>query len=325
MKYEFIQYCKENKRTVALVFFICLVCIALQIASYASHSNNYIVNDHGQVVAISRGNGEASLSLPLQVEVKQGKTSLMEKVVLFFEGEKVKKQEKPTDTNEAKSLQMELQYLADQISQSDKEIVALPKATEDGLALKWQRDERYEKSFVLFILAPIVLFLFYRMEKERHQKIIAEQMHSIRCELPAMNSQLLLLLNSGLIFNDAFNRIGESYLRRDKKISHLGKVILDIMEKSKKTNISLVLSFDEEAKRLGIKELSRMSGIILDNQYKGVSLKDKLSNERELLWNQRKKMAEERGKLAETKLAFPLAILLMVLIVVTSAPAILQI
>jgi len=43
-----------------------------------------------------------------------------------------------------------------------------------------------------------------------------------------------------------------------------------------------------------------------------------------LLWEQRKKLAEERGRAAETKMAFPLAILLLVLILITAAPAMLQ-
>ena len=67
-----------------------------------------------------------------------------------------------------------------------------------------------------------------------------------------------------------------------------------------------------------------MINIITDNQFKGVDLSDKLESERDLLWEQRKKLAEERGRAAETKMAFPLAILLLVLILITAAPAMLQ-
>ncbi len=41
------------------------------------------------------------------------------------------------------------------------------------------------------------------------------------------------------------------------------------------------------------------------------------------MWIGRKKKAEEKGKLAETKLTFPLMILLLVLIMITVAPALL--
>ena len=145
----------------------------------------------------------------------------------------------------------------------------------------------------------------------------------IRRDLPGFHSQLLLLLNSGLIFNDAFFRIAEGY---EKRVSpgYLGTVILDIKKYSAETGISLIALMEQYGKKLGVREFSRMTGIIADNQYKGIDLTEKLESESDLLWNQRKKLAEERGRAAETKLAFPLAMLLMVLIVITAAPAVLQ-
>ena len=105
---------------------------------------------------------------------------------------------------------------------------------------------------------------------------------------------------------------------------YLGTVILDIKKYSAETGISLIALMEQYGKKLGVREFSRMTGIIADNQYKGIDLTEKLESESDLLWNQRKKLAEERGRAAETKLAFPLAMLLMVLIVITAAPAVLQ-
>ena len=44
----------------------------------------------------------------------------------------------------------------------------------------------------------------------------------------------------------------------------------------------------------------------------------------ELLWFSRKKRAAEKGRLAETKLTFPLMLLLLALVMVTTAPALLD-
>ena len=60
------------------------------------------------------------------------------------------------------------------------------------------------------------------------------------------------------------------------------------------------------------------------HQYKGVNLTEKLESESDILWTQRKKIAEEKGRIAETKLTFPLALLLLVLILITAAPAIME-
>ena len=54
-----------------------------------------------------------------------------------------------------------------------------------------------------------------------------------------------------------------------------------------------------------------------------MELTEKLQRESETLWINRKKNCEEKGKLAETKLTLPLMIFLIVLIVITVAPALL--
>ena len=58
---------------------------------------------------------------------------------------------------------------------------------------------------------------------------------------------------------------------------------------------------------------------------KGADFSEKLKKENELLWFSRKQHAEEQGRLAETKLTMPLMILLLVLIMITIAPALMGI
>ena len=157
------------------------------------------------------------------------------------------------------------------------------------------------------------------MEKTKQKKVTAE----IRRELPGFNNQLLLLLNSGLIFNDAFTRIAAGYEARQRK-SVLGDVVCRIRKESLETGDSLITVMGRCSKNMQVREFTRMVNVMTDNQFKGVNLTEKLESERDLLWEQRKKTAEERGKAAETKLAFPLAILLLVLILITAAPAMLQ-
>ena len=143
--------------------------------------------------------------------------------------------------------------------------------------------------------------------------------------MPGFNNQLLLLLNSGLIFYDAFGRIAEGYERRQDEKTFFTEMIAEIKKKSTLAGNSLVAVLDDYGKRLAIKEFTRITSIITDNQYKGVNLTEKLESESDILWTQRKKIAEEKGRIAETKLTFPLALLLLVLILITAAPAIMEI
>ena len=51
---------------------------------------------------------------------------------------------------------------------------------------------------------------------------------------------------------------------------------------------------------------------------------DKLADEGENLWAERKRIAMEKIRLSESKMSFPLGLLLIALILITAAPAMLQ-
>ena len=71
------------------------------------------------------------------------------------------------------------------------------------------------------------------------------------------------------------------------------------------------------------KEMLRISTILLENERRGSDVVESLSRESRFLWESRKIVAEEKGKSIDTKMAGPLAILLILLIVITMAPAML--
>ncbi|HKM28325.1 MAG TPA: type II secretion system F family protein [Anaerovoracaceae bacterium] len=161
---------------------------------------------------------------------------------------------------------------------------------------------------------------------EREKKRKKAEKESIMCNLPGFVNQLILLLNCGMIFNDAFDKIVNSYsLRQEDRENYFKNELCHVAESARQTNASPVVTLNAFARSSGVREFIRITGIILDSQYRGTDLRDKLEAEGEILWQQRKKLAEEKGKLAETKLTFPLAMLLVVLIIITAAPAILQI
>ena len=128
-----------------------------------------------------------------------------------------------------------------------------------------------------------------------------------------------------MIFPDAFRRIAEGYRVSEKSEDYFRQQISAICRTSAVENKSLVTVLSAYSERIGVREFTRVVNLIRENQYRGVDLTEGLESEAEILWNQRKKLAEERGKLAETRMTLPLALLLMVLILVTAAPAVLHV
>jgi hypothetical protein len=133
------------------------------------------------------------------------------------------------------------------------------------------------------------------------------------------------------VFSTAFSKIIGDYEsfyynvkagQTEKKF--LYEEMLEIQKRVDQSNASLIRELKEFSQRCGVREMVRLTAVISDNWNKGSTLVEKLEAESNLLWIGRKKRAEEKGKLAETKLTFPLMILLLVLIMVTIAPAMLE-
>ena len=136
--------------------------------------------------------------------------------------------------------------------------------------------------------------------------------------LPSFINQILLLLNSGMVLQEAMIYIAVNYKKLDRE--RQDTFILEyirVYDDSMKTGESIIKGFYRLGRDSRVKELSRVAGIIADSSRRGVDLWDKLADEGEQLWRERKRTALE-------KISFPLALLLIALILITAAPAMLQ-
>lgn len=145
------------------------------------------------------------------------------------------------------------------------------------------------------------------------------------CALPSFINQILLLLNSGMVLQEALKYVAVHYkkLEDDRKNTFILEYI-KVYDDSLKTGESMIKGFYRLGRESRVKELSRVAGIIADSGRRGVNLWDKLADEGEELWEERKRNALERIRLSESKMSFPLGLLLIALILITAAPAMLQ-
>ena len=88
---------------------------------------------------------------------------------------------------------------------------------------------------------------------------------------------------------------------------------------------NLVDELYDFAKRNEDRNMMRIVGLVGDNLKKGDRLAEKLQVESQLMWFNKKKSIEEKGRISETKLVFPMVIMLGVLVVITVAPALIDI
>jgi tight adherence protein C len=213
----------------------------------------------------------------------------------------------------------------------NSEYMSLPGELDGGITLRWYTGrENNSLLLVLLFIFSVMIVYFNRYDRVNRELKAAEE--SVIRDLPEFINKLVLLLNAGLVVSTAFSKIVEDYASfygtgsketgRERK--YLYDELAEIQSRINQTNVSLIKELKEFSQRSGVRELVRLTAVISDNWNKGSALAEKLEEESELLWVRRKKRAEEKGKIAETKLTFPLVILLLVLIMITIAPAMLD-
>ena len=159
---------------------------------------------------------------------------------------------------------------------------------------------------------------YFRKRKEKRKKQ-AEQ-KNILSELPDFTNRLVLLLNAGMVVTQAVLKIAQE----EERDSYFYGQLREIGRRMETANSDFAAEFRNFAGRSKVRELLRLANIITDNMDKGAALVEKLEQEANFMWHMSKKQVEERGRLAESKLSFPMALMLIALVMITAAPALLS-
>lgn len=314
---------KDNKKVLILIVFITILLILAKNLSENHKEINYVVDAKGNLVGISRNSLNSNNLVPVSYELKSKGTTTENEIMLDLKKEKNSKLINSNISEDKKSL--EIDEVINNIESSEEKIIFLPKSLPDGSIIIWKKPKsRMDLTPVL--LLPLGYLLYYKNKTGKVKQALETRKNSVIYEMPAFNDQLIMLLSCGLIFDDVFISIAEGYQKNNLSTEDYFKSeIVRIGSSYKASNENILLQLNKLSQSLKIKEFARLVSIINDNHYKGVNLCEKLEIQSDMLWDRRKKAAEEKGKSAETKLTFPLALLLTVLIIITAAPAILEI
>lgn len=140
-------------------------------------------------------------------------------------------------------------------------------------------------------------------------------------EIPNMTLQLIMYLNAGLVVSAAFDEMIRQNSYSDNPLYINLKIVKENCDKANLNFPSELFRFSQQT---GNRDFLRLCMLILEHSGHGSELCDKLERERTQLWRSRLSNAKAHAKEAETKLCFPLMILLMVLVAISIAPAFMQ-
>lgn len=325
---------KKTGRRIAAVVIVAMILIAADLI--VSGGNEVEVERSGkQIYLVRPAAGEDGGNVSLTAEV-EGRNGIYEKKINIFLGAYENKAEEKTaaaegredlPVREEEQIEYGLRTIADGINDDSSEIrIGLPPELESGEKITWKVEKGSQSNTIAIIaMACIVSAAVYRERFSSVRKKEKKDRETVLRQLPGFINRLVLLLNAGLVIHNAFYAaVEESIAGREAENDYFYKNMKEIYVSMKTTNGSMNSGLKEFAGRSGSRELMRVSNIIEDNINKGTELARKLQNEGELLWMERKKRCEELGRLAETRLTLPLILFLVVLIVITIAPAMLE-
>lgn len=322
---------KQQKKV--MYQYIILIIVMLMALGFGFLKGNkgfpQVTTMDGNIVSVERPNeGESPYIMKARIVAEYKNNVISEERQLLIAPVNNKKEESNILRKETKTevLQRRIGNAVHGINKdTSKKRINLPERMSDGTIFRW-RIEKQGTSPIIFPACVVVLFLIRRGRFEKMRKEEQAARESIIHHLPEFLNKLVLLLNGGLVLQVAFHKImvdhGEM---RENKEKYFYNQLYIIHEKIVNTNAQMHIELRSFAKRAGVRELMRIANIIYDNVATGNDLVEKLKRESEIMWFLRKKQAEEKGRLIETKLTLPMVLLLLVLIMVTIAPVLIQV
>ena len=166
----------------------------------------------------------------------------------------------------------------------------------------------------------LLAMLFSRTDAIR--KKLKRQQAALEWDIPDLSLQLELYLNAGLSVDAAFER---AIMENRDSGRPLYAALETLRQQSKEMNAPFAASFFAFAQASGLRDLIRLSSLVLDCSGKGSELAGKLDRERLQLESGRLNAAKAKARTAETKLCFPLMGMLLVMVVIAIAPALMDI
>ncbi|MFV0518466.1 MAG: type II secretion system F family protein [Aminipila sp.] len=311
--------------------------ILLLISSLLENASLYSVDEDGRMYIERPTIEEGSKYKQLIMKGKINGEEFSQNINLFIKpkgfnskqegNEKSEKSEKSGDSGESKKEKAlrEIDSIVFGINKGDKDKkVYLPTSIRGIDNISWNAETSAYGIPILFIGIMSFLCIYFSRYDEL-KKLKRNSNNSITEKLPEFLNKIVLLMNAGLVLRTAFQKAVEDNDNGSRTInSYFYQQLKEIEMRVSETNAAIETELKVFAQRSGNREFMRVTNIISDNINKGTELVDILQRESELLWFQRKKRAEERGKIAETKLTLPLALQLISLIMVTLAPAIIN-
>ncbi len=324
--FDNINNSHDLRKKIGTITISFVLLISASLIKEAFKKPEVYVNKNGEVVMLERKSMHQIDEYPLQIEIDKGgeiikrDVNISTKIIEKKNKNAFKKRKKKEEDAISEA---ELDRIILDIENSKNRRIDLPGKLPSGEKIRWFYRNKPKSSlygiFIMYIFVIAILILDAVNKRNGENKKLR---NDIMRGLPRFTNQMMLMMNSGIILSDALTRTCSSYeIIPEENRSFFEKAIIRANKTNSDSRLSTAMLMNEFASKYSVKELMRISSILSENEKRGSDIINKLSEESHFLWEERKIMAKEKGKMIDTKMAWPLGLLLILLIVITMAPA----
>jgi len=210
--------------------------------------------------------------------------------------------------------------IEDHVIKTEEKII-LPNITgESGVPVLWSTQEVGVSGYKIFLVAVLIALLFYILKKEELEKTLISRKDEILYDFPTVVNKLTMLMNAGMTFSHAWQKIVVDHQQNKLSKSILYQEMM-LVSQDIKNGIPEIEALENFGKRTQCKEIIRFVAVITQNLKRGsqsmtMALKQ-ISGE---AWTIRTTTARRLGEKASTKLLLPMGISLITVLIIVMVP-----
>ncbi|MEY8338316.1 type II secretion system F family protein [Lachnospiraceae bacterium 62-35] len=169
-----------------------------------------------------------------------------------------------------------------------------------------------EPGVALLGVALSVLLVKY-LDEQMNDKL-EERREELILDLPQMLSKMALLINSGMVMREAWNKVAET---GDRALYQEMRITTQEMM----NGASELDAYRNFAERCSVKEIRKMTSTLIQNMQKGnKEITYFLSEMSAELWEEKKNLVKQKGETAGTKLLLPIGMIFIGILILIIVP-----
>ncbi len=209
-----------------------------------------------------------------------------------------------------------------QMASSQDEFLKLPDNV-NGMDIEWREKNSFALIFIFLLFIIMIIASWVGVDNDISRKY-KERNTILTLEYSEFVSKLQLLIGSGMTIRGAFEKMGKDYCLYRKEGGKVSCVYEELIlcNKRMKDGLSEAESYDYFGRRCSLICYKKLATLLTQNLRKGTDgLVYALSNETKIAFEERKQQAKRLGEEAQTKLLFPMILMLTVVMIIIMIPA----